>query len=588
MEVQAGLAGRWGAPVVLKVHRKPTLRETWWFELGLVLIAITLLVAIGMWRLYLARERERQLRLAVAEHTAELAAANAELVATARRLTELDELKNRFVANISHELRTPLTLVLGPLEDLAPAVTPEGRSSLRRVQRNAERLDELIEQLMDVARLHEESMGIQAESVDLAEVLWGTLDRFVSAAQTEDIGLSWETAPGVRAYVDTELMDKVVSNLVGNALKFTPAGGHVIVHLCEVSGAVPVARVEVRDDGPGVPEGEEESIFDRFHQGHRTDARPHGGVGIGLSLVRDLVSLHGGEVGYQPRAGGGSCFWFTIPLGVDHLAPDQIRVGAQPQEAASNSRLQCGEDDLPLLLLAEDNDDMSAYLSEHLSQSFRVVSAANGARALAFARQQRPAVLVSDVMMPEMDGLELCRRLREDPTLHDLPVLLVSVKAARMNRDPSFSLAQHYLTKPFNMRELITRVHELAGTPPHDVVVNTLPEGHCDVAFVERIREVTDRNLSDPDFGVASLAKALGASRRQLQRKTRSLLGCTPKVYLRERKMTVAHDLLARGGRETVAEVAASVGLSPSYFTALYTSWEGRSPSTVLKMAGGT
>jgi signal transduction histidine kinase/DNA-binding response OmpR family regulator/ligand-binding sensor domain-containing protein len=599
LQVQAGLAGSWSAPTTFRFRRAPAFVETGWFYLSIALAAAAVLGAGARVRLQQLRRRQQELEQLVAARTAELAARaaelserNAQIQAQAARLREVDALKTQFVANISHELRTPVSLISEPLSELLEgggALSPGERRGVGRALRNAERLRELIEQMLDIARLDDDGLPLRARRQDLGAFLRRVSERFAERARQRGVTLRVETpAAPAWLYFDPDLIDKVLSNLLSNALKFT-AAGQITARL--VAGEDD-ARIEIDDTGPGVPEAARPRLFDRFYQVDGSATRAHGGAGIGLSLARELVALHGGEIGAQEAPGGGSRFWFTLPTGAAHLTPEEIdTAGTSAQRDGGLPALEAPPEApvggrRPVVVLAEDHPDMRAYLVEHLQTRFEVYAAADGAAALEAARQLKPAAVISDVMMPEIDGLTLCRRLREDPALAGTPVLLVSARASEQDRVDGLELADDYLTKPFRIRELIARAQRLvlrqpaerdAGAPaPAPDEAGRAP---ADQAFLERLERVTGAHLSDRGFGVAELAARLGLSSRQLQRELTRLLDQRPKDYLREQRMTRARGLLRQGHLPGVSEVADAVGMSPSYFSRVYAAWAGYPPS---------
>jgi len=613
VQIQAGLAGRWGPASTLQLRRRPAFSETAWYPFSLALMAAAALGG-GFWtRLRQVHRRQEVLEATVAARTAELADKNLRLVEKAReleerseqireqaaRLREVDTLKTRFVANISHELRTPISLVTGPLADAvaAPdALAPEQRRQLDRALRNAERLQSLIEQMLDVARLDDDGIPLRARRQELGAFARRVCERFDDRARQQGLSLTVETPPdAIYGYFDPDLIDKVITNLVGNALKFTASGG-VRVRLEPAPPAASFARLHVLDTGPGVPEETRGRLFERFYQVDSSATRGHGGAGIGLALASELIALHGGEISVDAADGGGSDFWFTLPLGADHLRPEEIDTSptkAPPEAHAPLPEVAPStlEGDRPLVVLAEDHPDMRAYLAEHLQRRFDVIAVADGEAALAAALLKRPAAVVSDVMMPRMDGLSLCRRLRADPALASVPVMLVSAKAREDDRVTGLEIADDYLTKPFQIRELMARVQRLvqrgagpdAPTPEQAPAIDEGPAlSVADAAFLERLERVADGNLPSAGFGVAELSKKLGFSSRQLQREVGRLTGTTPKGYLRERRMIMAQSLLKSGRWPSVAEVARAVGMSPSYFSRVYATWAGRAPSRDL------
>ena len=612
LEIQAGLAGAWSEPAVLAFRRVPAFRETAGFTALLAALAAAGVGAGFSLRSRNLRRRQRELEATVVARTAEISA-------QAARLEELDDLRTRFIANVSHELRTPLTLITGPLADLEQALSGEPARRLSMIQRNAAQLTGLVDQLFDIARLDSGGLPLRARRQDLAAFLRRATERFEATCARRGLTLRAHT-PEEPAwlYFDPDLVEKVVSNLLSNAVKFTPDGGTIQVALAAPAEALPgaAAVVSVSDDGPGIPLTAQRRLFERFYQVDGGDDRRREGAGIGLSLAAELVALHGGEIAVESAPGEGATFRFTLPLGVAHLSIEEIDTasvedteaaapaGPIAADAAAPAPASAGGE-APRVLVVEDHPDMRAYLVEHLSAHFQVVEAGDGEAALARAREARPALIVSDVMMPGMDGLTLCRRLRADPNLSGVPVMLVSAKASLDDRLTGLSLADDYLTKPFSMRELLTRARKLIvpqastpGTPgtkppapspepstPKSLAASPAPKPalpESDRRFLERVEAAALANLDAPKFSAAALARKVAFSPRQLQRELRRLLGQSPTEYLRALKMREAKAMLVEGRYATVAEVAAAVGWTPNYLTRVYRNWFGCPPTDDL------
>ncbi len=655
LEVQAGLAGRWTSlETPLRWTRQPTFVESGWFPLSLVLLTV-----LGVGLVAFARGRRmvrvrRALEDEVEDRTAALARSNQTLGTTNQaladrardlelanhrisvqneRLAELDKLKAEFVASVSHELRTPLTLIRGGLDDLAGDAGGEPATGrLEVVQRNAARLAELVDQLLDVSTSAKQEWVLRARRQDLGAFVRSITERFDGEARRRRLQFDVSTPPlGPVLYFDPDLVEKIVSNLLTNALKFTPVGGSVHLRLPHPSSGASFVRVEVIDSGEGVAEDQASLIFERFYRVHRGDKAVTEGMGIGLALVRSLVELHGGEVGVDREAAGGSRFWFTLPIGVHHLALDDIdlvsqgrirAVAGEHPAAPSDTPTEIGPSDGPLVLLAEDHPDMRRYLADHLAERYRVLITADGVEALEAARERVPDLIVTDVMMPRMSGLELCQAVRQDERLCDIPLVIVSAKASDEARLGALELVDDYIVKPFRMAELLARLDALLRradatrrsqefarpsvgvaseqdqqAPASDEMpdeVSASPAGPAGAAcpgqarpeaeteLLDRIEARVDEQMAASDFDVSALASALGMSPRQLRRRVRDLVGLSPSELLRERRLTHARDLLRRGTYETVSEVASAVGLSRAYLSRLYSARFGASASDDL------
>jgi signal transduction histidine kinase/CheY-like chemotaxis protein/serine phosphatase RsbU (regulator of sigma subunit) len=403
----------------------------------------------------------------------------------AEQLAALDRAKTAFFSNVSHELRTPLTLMLAPLEDALTEDRPMDPEAVELVHRNGLRLLKLVGALLDFSRLEAGRLRPWFRPTDVGALTTELVGTFREACDRAGIALKVEVRPVPgEVYLDPDLWERIVLNLVSNAFKFTPAGA-ITVTLGPGEDARSLS-VSVADTGIGIPSAELERIFERFHRVTTPEARSHEGTGIGLSLVRELVELHGGRIEVESRLGSGSRFTVTIPLGREHLPDDQVSDvpadtasglgGLFAEEAGSWMPADVPQDeDLvapfprasgngsgppgPRVLVADDNPDLRRYLTRLLSRFWRVEAVANGREALRRALECPPDLLLTDVMMPELDGFELVARLRDDPRTRELPIIVLSARAGEAAKIEGLGAgADDYLSKPFSGRELLARV----------------------------------------------------------------------------------------------------------------------------------
>ncbi|RKH55454.1 ATP-binding protein [Corallococcus aberystwythensis] len=402
----------------------------------------------------------------------------------AEALAELDRAKTAFFSNVSHEFRTPLTLMLGPLGDMLadaehPLESPH-RERLALVQRNGQRLLKLVNSLLDFSRLEAGRMRATFKPTDLGPLTAGLAGAFDSLATKAGLRLQVDCPSlSTPVWVDRDLWEKVVLNLLSNAFKFTFQGA-LTVRLREHEGRV---ELSVSDTGTGIPEHELPRVFERFHRVEGVRGRSHEGSGIGLALVRELVELHGGHISARSTVGQGSTFTVSLPTGTAHLSPEQLRTSAQEAVHAPNPEVFVQEaaqwlsdavDEVPVpapvpeappgivrghVLLADDNADMRDYVRRSLAGRFTVTAVADGHSALTLARRHPPDVVLSDVMMPGLDGFGLLRELKADPRTAHVPVILLSARAGEEAKVEGLSAgADDYLVKPFGVRELVSRL----------------------------------------------------------------------------------------------------------------------------------
>ena len=583
----------------------PRLFEIGWFRMLATLAsfaALTALVALFV-RLREARQgaRERELEQLVEERTATIAL-------QAEKLRELDQMRSQFFANVSHELRTPLSLTLGPLEDALEGrfgpVGPELAGQLEVASRNARRLLGLVDQLLDIARLDAGGLRLRMRPVDLGSFVRHRVESFLPLAERRTIELSLETPrERVEVWLDRVQIEKVLDNLLGNALKFTPRGGRVQV---VVSPRPDRVEIRVRDNGPGIPAGQLERIFERFYQVEATTRRRWPGAGIGLSLARELVELHRGSIAAESVEGEGACFVVTLLRGRAHVSPEMEESGPEDEQRYSGERPvfvlddtldlppaenPAASDDRTTVLVVDDNAEMRAYVRRHLEPHSRVAEAADGAQGLEEARRLTPDLVVSDIMMPGLDGNALFRAMREDPELDFVPVVLLTAKASAESRIQGLrDGVDDYLVKPFNPRELKARVDNLIasrrrlkerldGIPPRPLRATEVAVIPADEAFLARVQAVVEERLGDTDLSVEGLAEALRCDRSYLLRKLRALTGETPSGLIRSLRLQRAEQLL-RAGAGTVSEIAGTVGFkSVAHFSNAFQERYGERPS---------
>jgi signal transduction histidine kinase len=432
------------------------------------------------------RDRSREMEREVIKRSRELAAANNNLRDANARLGQLDAAKTAFFSNVSHEFRTPLTLMLGPLEDALADTTaplaPAQRARLGLAHDNSLRLLKLVNALLDFARLEAGRLRASYAPVDVAGLTAELAGMFQSATAAAGVSLKIDCPPlGEPAWIDRDMWEKIVPNLVSNAFKFTLAGEIAVRVRAEFDSFV----FEVADTGCGIPEAELENIFNRFHRVPGTHGRTHEGSGIGLSLVRELVELHGGRVSVTSTVGRGTTFHIEIPKGFAHLPAEAVSQQTSDSRIGGNAKAHAVEAERwargaaasaapapsvsepatdretprPRVLVVDDNADLREYVAALLAPGYDVATASDGEAAIAAVRENPPELVVSDVMMPQLDGFGLVSRLRADPRTASLPVILLSARAGEEAAVAGLeSGADDYLAKPFSARELLARV----------------------------------------------------------------------------------------------------------------------------------
>lgn len=517
----------------------------------------------------------------------------------ASRLQEVDQMKSRFFANIAHEFRTPLTLISGPLSQLSEEVAnPEKRQQFGMIMRNADRLLSLINQIMDLSRLESGLIKINEEPTELVGFVRGLTFSFQSLADQKNIRLQFDAdVDKVQLLADRDKLEKVVSNLLSNAFKFTPQHGLITVKL-SVDKEKGLFRLAVKDSGSGIAPEQLEKIFDRFYQADNARLQQEVGSGIGLSLSKELVELMGGTITADSLSGKGSTFSFTLPfVPADGKVPSVAAVAPQESDTADLSEQWEApaehEEHTDLVLIIEDNPDVRRYIRQSIAPHYRVLEAENGRKGVEIARQEVPDLIISDVMMPQMDGYEACRLIKEDEKTSHVPVILLTAKAGIEHKLEGLETgADDYLAKPFHTKELLTRTRNLIRLRQRlkQKYLSQVLEGEAtkprdkEDAFLKKIRVVVEAHLDEETFSIEDLSRELGMSRTQVYRKLKALTAKSASQFMRSIRLRHGMKLL-RETDYTVSEIAYRVGFnSVSYFTKCFGEEFGSKPTEVREI----
>lgn len=565
-----------------------------WYQSVWAYLLYALAGGLLIWLIFRMRfkrlKREKQkLEQIVKERTREVAL-------QAEELRELDQVKSQFFANISHEFRTPLTLVLGPLENRLQQKEQPKLHELQIMHRNAKRLERLINQLLDLSRIESGKLQLQPQNGDIIAFLKALSSSFSSHAEQRDIEFQLNfPKEGLDCSFDPDKVEKIAYNLLSNAFKFTPDGGLVEVKVKKTEKEI---FFEVKDSGQGIPADELPHIFDRFYRSSDARKKEQEGTGIGLALTKELVKLHRGRIHADSQIGRGSTFTVALPV-VPAKSTEGKSIPAIPSQTGAIVEGKKGminplpvvaeQEDRPILLVVEDNEDLRAYMANILSPQFRILEAGDGRQGFDLAKSKVPDLIISDLMMPEMDGIELCGQLKTNETTSHIPVILLTAKANRESKLEGLSTgADDYLIKPFNAEELKVRVKNLIDQrkllqqrfsktvvlKPRDIAINSMDE-----VFLEKVMAIIEKNMDNADFSVEDFQKAIGMSRMQLHRKLKALTNHSTTEFIRIQRLKRAASLLEQNGGN-VSEVCYQVGFnSLSYFTKMFKEQFGVTPS---------
>ena len=584
LEVKAiGAAQKWSEPFAYTFTIQPPWWLSWWAYALYSILGMMILAAL---LLYQRRRFKLQANLQLEQERAE-------------RLKELDRFKSRFYTNITHEFRTPLTVIKGISNQI------DGQEKIKAlIQRNSNRLLSLVNQLLDLSKLETQSLSIDWVQGDIIPYLQYLTESCHSLAGSKNINLAFfSNEDHLIMDFDENKLQQILINLLSNAIKFTPEYGSAKVIAGQViEKGAPFLELAVKDTGKGIPREKLANIFNRFYQIDDSTTRQGEGSGIGLALVKELVQLLGGSIEVESEVGKGSAFTVFLPV---HQNAEQAVVkdwARQPAISEGNNGLDNeqteansipNDEEKPLVLIIEDNADVTEYIISCLAADYNLQTAPNGKIGIEKALEMVPDVILSDVMMPEMDGFEVCRHLKTDRRTSHIPIVLLTAKATQADKVSGLSHgADAYLTKPFDKEELLVRLHNLAALSQRlrERLSNIVPatEAVSDVEskeaiFLKEVNEIIDSKLSDELFDTNHLCRAIAMSRTQLHRKLKALTGQSTASYIRTFRLKKAKSLLESTDLP-IGEIASEIGYKDfSHFSRSFLKEFGVQPSETRK-----
>ncbi len=630
--------------VSLSFYLAPYFYQTPWFLPVLVLFLLFIVFSLHRLRVSRLKAREKELSALVEKRTRDLKERSLELEKSrdlienkniqledqSKKLKELDQLKSRFYTYISHEFRTPLTLIMGPLEQMVSTAPPVNqhtwKQKLSSVLANSRRLLHLINQLLDLSKFDSGKMTLRASRQDIVPLVETLAASFESLFQQKEQELILQL-PGeeIFLYFDKEKMENVLINLLANAIKYTPAGGKITISLKKIPGSpgtedFPLGHLEIKiaDTGEGIPVDQLPHIFDHFYRARSTRESRQQGTGIGLSLVKESVNLHHGEITVSSHTAerdssrAGTEFTIRIPLGKEHLQPGEIEAsppegldtasetGASAllvtqnimetirEELHEQTLIGRGEDskdgqpsdettERDIILVVDDNQKMRQYIRESLEPHFKILEAQDGSQGVNSALEFIPDLVISDVMMPVMDGFELCKRLKTDRKTSHIPVILLTAKASETSIVEGLETgADDYITKPFSTTVLLARIknlidqrRQLQANMQREMLLQPVKTSFSsmDQEFIDELKTIMEKNLDEAEFNVDALCKQIMMSRATLYRKIQALSGENPTQFIRSYRLKRAAELL-RNEAGSITDVAFQTGFSSvAYFS---------------------
>lgn len=512
------------------------------------------------------------------------------------RKEDLEETKMQFLINATHDIRSPLTLIMGPLNKLKTRITDaESKQDIDTIDRNAQRLLLLVNQILDERKIDKDQMHLHCQKTDLKEFLRGIMSLYNFNVQERSITLSLKEDESLKeegnlqVWIDRINFDKVISNLLSNAMKYTSDGGEITLIIGKNKES---AIIKVEDTGIGLKEEKTDRLFERFYQGNNNSDIHIEGTGIGLNLCRALVKMHGGTIRAYNRTDGikGSCFEVNIPLGKEHLKPEEILQEDVTKTAESTGKRTQANRNFNILIV-DDDAEIAHYIKTELSDWYRFEHASNGKEGLKMLLTGKYDLVISDVMMPEMDGVTMLKKIKGNSNVSDIPVILLTSKSEVENRLEGLRKgADAFLAKPFNMEELHILIDNLvdnvrrirgkySGAQGQKAKIEQIQVKGNNDALMERVMKYMNEHLADPDLNVEKLTEDVGISRAQLHRKLKEIAGVSAGEFIRNLRLEQAARLIEEG-QINITQVAYSVGFSnQTHFSTVFKKHYGMSPS---------
>jgi signal transduction histidine kinase/DNA-binding response OmpR family regulator len=526
-----------------------------------------------------------------------------------QRLHELDLMKIKFFTNVSHEFRTPLSLIMAPVDRIIKQTQePEIQKQLLLVNRNAKRLLNLVNQLLDFRKMEHQELKLHNRPGDIIGFIRELSFSFTDVAEQKGINFIFDAeVDEFNTSFDQDKIERIIFNLLSNAYKFTQTGGHVSVLLYFKNGIDPRHRqleIKVMDTGIGIQKDKLDKIFEPFFQNDIPGSMLNQGSGIGLSITKEFVRLHGGEITVESEFNQGSCFTVLLPLQQQdkHLFTDTPLLLEHAEEASfdlnTNRVAQIREPrdgKKPTVLLVEDNDDFRFYIKDNLKDSFNIIEAENGKKGWQKALAQHPNLVVSDIAMPEMNGIELCQKIKNDTRTSHIPVILLTAMAGEEQQLKGLGTgASDYMTKPFNFEILLSKIKNILSQQEHmrktyQKQVEAKPtEMHVDSpdeVFIKKVLVLIDNNISNPNFSVEELSCDMCVSRYTLYKKILQMTGKTPNELVRQMRLKRAAQLLETG-HLTISQICHKVGFkSQKYFVRTFKAEFNTIPSRYAELS---
>ncbi len=580
--------GEWGEIRQIKIIIEPPFWATWWAYMVYTFLFI-IIISVILW------EARRRLIMRNRLHLQEM---------ETNKIQELNHIKLQFFTNITHELMTPLTIISASVDDLKTRF-PQFEELYGTMDSNIRRLIRLLQQILEFRKAESGNLRLRVAHGNIAGFIRLEAENFEPLIRKKQLHFSVLCEKDyMEAYFDRDKLDKILYNLLSNAAKYNKEGGyiHLSVKYSQKKGYVVIS---VKDNGKGISEKSQKTLFQRFYDGDYRQAHTTG-TGIGLSLTRDLVNLHHGSITVKSKANEGTTFFIELPVGREAYSIEEIieiteetdtgeQITSQPvYETEEDKHEQQTEDTAPCLLLVEDNEELLSAMVRLLSQEYRILEARNGQMALEIIGREEIDLIISDVVMPEMDGLQLAKKIKSDPEICHIPVILLTAKKEEENREEGYLAgAEAYLTKPFRLSTLHARIKNLLKAKQRTAndfkkqfafEIKGLDYSDMDEKFLRDAIECVNRHLSDIEFDVPQFTSEMATSRSTLHKKLKSLTGLSATGFIRNIRLKTACKIMDENKSIRISDLAYMVGFNdPKYFSVCFKKEFGMQPTEYLE-----
>lgn len=562
--------GKWEKSRSLKVIIVPPFWQRLWFKIAVLVLLVVLVLVVIQIQIWRVNQRNKLLKQKVQEQTINLVKKNEELQTMSQKLHEADEAKLRFFTSISHEFRTPLSVITGYLDSLENENTHRIRTIIRN---NANRLLRLVNELIEFRKIDLKQMGLHVSKIELESFIRESIQSFEVLAKQKQINLKMISSGKLFVWLDGDKLDKIVFNLISNAIKYSEEGKQIVVRITDEEATF---NIQVIDEGVGIKKEEQEKVFERFYRSDSSSVNAEGGHGIGLSLVKEFTEMMSGSVSIESEVGRGATFTLTFKKGNSHFEKEIINIDNPvrliPEVEEEINKVEKTQVSDTSVLVVEDNHDLRYYLKDLLTKDYVVHLAENGKKALHTLEDTHVDLIISDIMMPEMDGVTLCKKVKENISTCHIPIILLTAKSDNVTKLEGFSLGiDDYIEKPFDKELFLARVKALFNN--RAVVKSQLTRltttdaidkskiSKQDMQFWNKVNEHMMQQLSNPEFNMEVLSASLNMSRSTFYRKFKGLTGENAADYLRKQRLEKAAELI-KEGRMTLSQISQEVGFS--------------------------